>query len=76
MVAQIVAEQSYCSSLEWRKPGDRIETVPRQDALQHGKGIALGPPALDPEVITTAAEVLPRKEMAALGLAEPGRAKD
>jgi len=41
-----------------------------------GKGIALGPPALDPEVITTAAEVLPRKEMAALGLAEPGRAKD
>jgi hypothetical protein len=41
-----------------------------------GKGIALGPPALDPEVNTTAAEVLPSKEMAALGLAEPGRAKD
>ena len=41
-----------------------------------GKGIALGSPALDPEVITTPAEVLPREEMAALGLAEPGRAKD
>jgi hypothetical protein len=41
-----------------------------------GKGIALGPPALDREVAETAAQIMGRKEMAALGLAEPGRAKD
>jgi AMP-polyphosphate phosphotransferase len=41
-----------------------------------GKGIASGPPALDPAVVKTAAQILGRKEMAALGLAEPGRAKD
>jgi polyphosphate kinase 2 (PPK2 family) len=41
-----------------------------------GKGIALGPPALDPDVVKAAAEILDRKEMAALGLAVPGRAKD
>ena len=40
------------------------------------KGIALGPPPLAPEVVKAAAEILGRKEMAALGLAEPGRAKD
>jgi len=34
-----------------------------------GKGIAHGPPALDPEVLRAAA-ILDRKEMAALGLAE------
>jgi polyphosphate kinase 2 (PPK2 family) len=34
-----------------------------------GKGIALGPPALDPEVVKAAAEHLGRKERAALGLA-------
>ncbi len=34
-----------------------------------GKGITLGPPALDPEVLKAAA-ILDRKEMAALGLAE------
>jgi polyphosphate kinase 2 (PPK2 family) len=37
-----------------------------------GKGITLGPPALDPEVRRTAAEILGRREMAALGLAEAG----
>jgi polyphosphate kinase 2 (PPK2 family) len=41
-----------------------------------GKGIALGPPALDPEVVEVATQIMGRKEMAALGLAEPGRAKD
>jgi AMP-polyphosphate phosphotransferase len=41
-----------------------------------GKGIALGPPALDPAVVKAAAQILGRKEMSALGLAEPGRAKD
>ena len=41
-----------------------------------GKGIALGPPTLAPEVVAAAAEILGRKEMAALGLEEPGRAKD
>ena len=35
-----------------------------------GKGLALGPPPLDPEVVK-AAESLSRKEMAALDLAEP-----
>jgi len=34
-----------------------------------GKGITLGPPALDPEVLRAAA-ILDRKEMAALGLAQ------
>lgn len=33
-----------------------------------GKGIALGPPALDPAVVETAAEILSQKELAALGL--------
>jgi AMP-polyphosphate phosphotransferase len=41
-----------------------------------GKGIALGPPALDPAVVEAAEQIMSRKEMAALGLAEPGRAKD
>jgi AMP-polyphosphate phosphotransferase len=41
-----------------------------------GKGIALGPPPLAPEVVKAAAEILGRKELAALGLSEPGRAKD
>ena len=41
-----------------------------------GKGITIGPPPLAPEVVKAAAEILGRKEMAALGLAEPGRAKD
>ena len=41
-----------------------------------GKGITLGPPALDPAVGNAAAQILGRKEMSALGLAEPGRAKD
>jgi polyphosphate kinase 2 (PPK2 family) len=36
-----------------------------------GKGLALGPPALDPEVVKTAAESLGRKERAALGLPGP-----
>jgi hypothetical protein len=36
--------------------------------------IALGPPPLAPEVVKTAAEILGRKDMAALGLAEPGKA--
>jgi len=34
-----------------------------------GKGITLGPPALDPEVLRAAA-ILDPKEMAALGLAQ------
>jgi phosphopantetheinyl transferase len=38
-----------------------------------GKGITLGPPALDPEVVRAAAEILGREEMAALGLARPER---
>ena len=41
-----------------------------------GKGIALGPPPLDPEVVEAATKALGRKEIAALGLAEPERAKD
>ena len=41
-----------------------------------GKGMAPGPPALDPEVVKTAAEILGRKELAALGLAEADEAKD
>jgi len=41
-----------------------------------GKGIALGPPALDPEVAKAAAENLSRKEQLALGLPEPGVAKE
>jgi class 3 adenylate cyclase len=38
-----------------------------------GKGLALGPPPLDPEVVKAARERLDRKELAALGLAEPGQ---
>ena len=38
-----------------------------------GKGITLGPPALDPEVVRAAVEILGREEMAALGLARPER---
>src|SRR6516165_3427364 len=41
-----------------------------------GKGITIGPPPLAPEVVKAAAEILGRKEMAALGLAEPEQAKD
>jgi hypothetical protein len=41
-----------------------------------GKGIALGPPALDPAIAKAAAQMLGNKEIAALGLAEPGRARD
>ena len=37
------------------------------------KGITLGPPALDPEVVRAAAEILGREEMATLGLARPER---
>jgi hypothetical protein len=36
--------------------------------------IALGPPPLAPEVVKTASEILGRKDMAALGLTEPGKA--
>jgi hypothetical protein len=36
--------------------------------------IALGPPPLAPEVVKAATEILGRKDMAALGLAEPERA--
>jgi hypothetical protein len=36
--------------------------------------IALGPPLLDPEVVKAATKILGRKDMAALGPAEPGRA--
>jgi polyphosphate kinase 2 (PPK2 family) len=39
-----------------------------------GKGIALGPPPLAREVAETAAQMMGRKEMAALGLAEPDQA--
>jgi hypothetical protein len=38
-----------------------------------GKGIALGPPPLDPEIVKAAAQILGRKERAALGLPEPAR---
>jgi hypothetical protein len=41
-----------------------------------GKGIVLGPPPLAPEVVKAAAEIMSRKEMAALGLAELEPAKD
>jgi AMP-polyphosphate phosphotransferase len=41
-----------------------------------GKGIALGPPALDPNVVTAAAEILGRAEMAALGLPRPQQLKE
>jgi AMP-polyphosphate phosphotransferase len=41
-----------------------------------GKGITLGPPPLAPEVVKAAAEIMDRKEMAALGLAETEEAKD
>jgi polyphosphate kinase 2 (PPK2 family) len=38
-----------------------------------GKGIKLGPPALDPEVVKLAADILGRQEIAALGLTPPER---
>jgi polyphosphate kinase 2 (PPK2 family) len=41
-----------------------------------GKGLALGPPPLDPKVAKMAAEIMDPKEMAALGLAKPEEAKD
>ena len=41
-----------------------------------GNGITLGPPPLAPEVVKAAAEIMDRKEMAALGLAEPEEGKD
>jgi AMP-polyphosphate phosphotransferase len=41
-----------------------------------GKGIKLGPPPLDPAVAKMAAEIMDRKERAALGLVETERAKD
>src|SRR5262249_11257831 len=41
-----------------------------------GKGIALGPPPLDPAVAKAAAQIIGRKEMTALGLAEREKAKD
>jgi AMP-polyphosphate phosphotransferase len=40
-----------------------------------GKGIGLGPPALDPEIVKTAAAILEESEMAALGLRQPARRK-
>jgi AMP-polyphosphate phosphotransferase len=40
-----------------------------------GKGLTLGAPPLAPEVVKAAAEILGRKEMAALGLTEPERGK-
>jgi polyphosphate kinase 2 (PPK2 family) len=40
-----------------------------------GKGITPGPPALAPEVVKAAVEILGRKELAALGLAEPEQDK-
>src|SRR5215831_1259782 len=40
-----------------------------------GKGIKLGPPALDPGVIKAAAEILGRKELIALGLLAPERSE-
>ena len=39
-----------------------------------GKGITLGPPPLAPEVVKAATEILGRKDLAALGLSEPGQA--
>jgi polyphosphate kinase 2 (PPK2 family) len=39
------------------------------------KGIAVGPPALDPEVIRTAKEILSQQEIAVLGLPAPERAE-
>ena len=41
-----------------------------------GKGLTLGPPPLDPEVAKAATDLVRRKEMAALGLAEPEPAED
>ena len=41
-----------------------------------GKGLALGPPPLDPEVVKAAAVSLDHEERAALGLVEPKQAKD
>jgi polyphosphate kinase 2 (PPK2 family) len=41
-----------------------------------GKGLALGPPLLDPEVVEAAAVSLDHEERAALGLVEPKQAKD
>jgi polyphosphate kinase 2 (PPK2 family) len=38
-----------------------------------GKGIALAPPPLDPEIVKAAVQILGRKERAALGLPEPAR---
>ena len=51
-------------------------TVAKAVVKALGKGLALGPPALAPEVVTAAAEILGRKEIAALGLAELKEAKD
>src|SRR5215472_3802969 len=41
-----------------------------------GKGIKLGPPPLDPEVVKAAAVSLDHEERAALGLVESKQAKD
>jgi hypothetical protein len=41
-----------------------------------GKGLTLGPPPLAPEVVKAAAEIMDRKERAALGLLEPEPVKD
>ena len=41
-----------------------------------GKGLALGPPPLAPEVVEAAAVSLDHEERAALGLVEPKQAKD
>ena len=41
-----------------------------------GKGLALGPPPLDPEVGKAAAEIMDRKERAAVGLTKPEQLED
>ena len=41
-----------------------------------GKGLALGPPPLTREVVKAAEDMLSRKEIAALGLAEPQPVKE
>jgi hypothetical protein len=51
-------------------------TVAKTVVKALGKGIKLGPPPLDPEVVEAAAKTLGRKALAALGLAEPALMKE
>jgi hypothetical protein len=65
---------------EWRRAYDEINAFEKMlvdDGIRLvkllAKGITLGPPALDPEVIRAAKEILGQQEIALLGLPAPKR---